>query len=114
MVTVSSPPAATPTTVFTVAELLAELGSIAEELTEAASEITVPLAVPVLTFTIRENVADVPPAILTVEHTTLLDPVMQVQPEGAAIETYVVLLGIVAISVALSPALGPVLVTICV
>jgi hypothetical protein len=100
--------------VFAVAVLLAELGSLAVELTEAVSVITVPLAVPAFTFTIREKVAEVPPTKLTMEHTTLLDPAVQVQPEGAAIETNVVLAGIVATRVALSPALGPLSVTICV
>ena len=114
LVTVSSPLAVVPTMVFTVAVLLAELGSLAVELTEAVSVITVPFAVPAFTFTIREKVAEVPPTRLTIEHTTLLDPVLQVQPEGAAIETNVVLAGIVATRVALSPALGPLSVTICV
>ncbi len=114
LVTVSSPPAAVPTMVLSIAVLLAELGSLAVELTEAVSVITVPFAVPAFTFTIRENVAEVPPTRLTIEHTTLLDPVLQVQPEGAAIETNVVLAGIVATRVALSPALGPLSVTICV
>jgi uncharacterized membrane protein YccF (DUF307 family) len=100
--------------VFTVAVLLAELGSLAVELTEAVSVITVPFAVAAFTFTIRENVAEVPPTRLTIEQTTLLDPLMQVHPEGAAIETNVVLAGIVATRVALSPALGPLSVTICV
>ena len=58
--------------------------------------------------------AEVPPTRLTIEHTTLLDPVVHVQPEGAVIETNVVLAGIVATRVALSPALGPLLVTISV
>src|SRR5260370_31464369 len=85
LVIVSTPPAVVPTTVFTVAVLLAELGSLAVELTAAFSVITVPLAVPAFTFPIRENLAEVPPTRLTIERTTLLDTVEQVPPEGAPI-----------------------------
>src|SRR3982074_1930332 len=108
-------PAVVPTTVFTVAVLLEEMGSMAEELTEAISEITVPLAVPAFTFTTRVKVPAVEPGILELLQTVLPVPptpgVMQLQPAGDAIETKVVFAGIVATSVALSAALGPLLVT---
>jgi hypothetical protein len=115
--TVSSPPAAAPTMVFTVAVLFAEFGSLADDATDAVSVITVPFAVPLFTLTIKVNVAAVDPAMLLLPQVTCPVPlagVMQVQPAGAAIDTRVVFAGIVATSVALSAALGPLLVTTCV
>src|SRR5580704_5551278 len=107
-----------PTTVLALAVLFAEFGSGADELTETESVITVPFVVVLTTFTTRVNVPLVDPAILTLVQTTF--PVVptpgaeQLQPEGAAIETKVVLVGIGATMVALSAALGPLLVTTCV
>src|ERR1017187_2580851 len=115
LVTVNSAPAVVPTTVEAMAVLLFELGSLTDELAVAVSVITVPLAVPEFTFTIREKVAAVLPAMVNVEQTTLPVAagagVVQVQPAGAAIETKVVLAGIVSTRVALSAALGPLSVT---
>jgi len=107
-----------PTTVDALAVLFAELGSDTDELTVAVSVITVPFAVPAFTFTIIEKVAAVLPGILSSVHTTLPVPplpgVVQVQPAGAEMETSVVFAGIASASVALSAALGPLLVTNCV
>src|SRR5271163_1146437 len=107
-----------PTTVVAVAVLFAEFGSGAEELTETESVITVPLVVALPTFTTRVNVPEVDPGISTLVQTTFpVPPVpgpVQLHPEGAAIETNVVLAGIGATTVALSAALGPLLVTTCV
>lgn len=107
-----------PTTVNALAVLLAEFGSLTEELTVAVFVMTVPFAVPVLTFVISEKVAAVPPAIFNAVHTTLpvlpTGGVVQVQPAGTAMETNVVFAGTASTSVALSAALGPLLVTTCV
>lgn len=85
-VTVSSPPVVVPTTVEAEAVLFAELGSVADELTVAVSTITVPLAVPAVTFVTREKVAAVPPLRLkSVQMTFPAAPtagVIQVHPEG--------------------------------
>ena len=117
-VTVSSAPAVVPTTVDAEAVLLVEFGSVTDELTVAVSVITVPFAVPEFTFTIIEKVAAVPPAMLRSVQTTLPVPppagVTQLQPAGAATETNVVFAGTASTSVALSAALGPLLVTSCV
>src|SRR6266852_5332702 len=110
--------AVVPTTVVAVAVLFEELGSLAEELTEAVSEITVPLAVPAFTFTTRVKVPAVEPGMFELLHTTLPVPptagAIQLQPAGEAIETNVAFAGTLATRVALSAALGPLLVTICV
>ena len=67
--TVNSPPAVVPTIVVAVAVLLVEFGSLAEELTDAVSAITVPFAVPLLTLTTSVNVAAVEPAMFTLLQT---------------------------------------------
>ena len=117
-VTVSSPFAVTPTTVFTVAVLLGMFGSLAEELTVAVCVITVPLAVPGFTFITSVNVPAVEPAMFELVHTTVAGPgvpgVMQDHPAGATIDAKAVFAGTVSTSVALSAALGPLLVTTCV
>src|SRR5579862_903770 len=117
LVTVKSG-AVVPTIVVAVAVLFATFGSVAEEFADTASVITVPLAVPLFTFTIRVNAAKVEPGMLTSVQTTLPVPpapgFAQTHPAGAAIDTSVVFAGIVATTVALSAALGPLLVTICV
>jgi hypothetical protein len=109
--------AVVPTTVFTVAVLLEELGSKAEELTETVSEITVPLDVPAFTFTTRVKVPDVEPGMFELLHTTLPVPptpgTTQLHPAGDVKETNVVFAGTLATRVALSAALGPLLVTTC-
>ena len=85
-VTVSSPPAVVPTTVEAEAVLFAEFGSLADELTEAVLVMTVPLAVPAVTFVTREKVAAVPPLRLRSVQTMLpAEPtagVVHVQPVG--------------------------------
>ena len=114
LLTVNSPLAVVPTIVVTVAVLFARFGSFAKELTDAVSEITVPFAVPLLTFSTHENVADVEAAMFEVLQTALPGPagVKHVHPAGAANDTNVVLAGTVATNVALSAALGPLFVTI--
>ena len=80
---------AVPTTVATVAVLLEEIGSTAEEATETFPVITVPFAVPLLTFTTSVNVAEVKAGMFTLVQTTLPVPptpgLRQVHPAGAAI-----------------------------
>ena len=115
-VTVISANAVLPTTTDALAVLFEELGSFAEELTEAVSVITVPFAVPLLTLTTSVNVAAVEPGIFELLQTKLPFPtgLKHVHPAGDAIETKVVFAGMVPTSVALSAALGPLLVTVCV
>jgi hypothetical protein len=107
-----------PTIVVVVAVLFAELESVADDDTDTVSAMTVPLATPVFTFTTIVNVPDVLPAILAFVQTTFPVPPApgdrQLHPDGATIETSVVLAGIGATYVALSAALGPLLVTTCV
>src|SRR5579864_3644024 len=104
-----------PTMVVTVAALLDEFGSETDELTWAVPVITVPLATPVFTFTTIVNVADVRPAMLAFVQKTLPAlfefVVRQLHPAGTVSETNVVLAGTGATNVALSAALGPLLVT---
>src|SRR6202042_2425182 len=91
LVTDNSAPAAVPTRVEAEAVLLAEFGSLTDELTVAVSVITVPLAVPEFTFVTSEKVAAVLPAIFKSVQTTFpvlpTGGVVQVQPAGAAMET---------------------------
>src|SRR5216684_2975152 len=114
LVTVSSATAVVPTTVDAVALLLVEFGSLTDELTVAVSVITVPFAVPAFTFTIIEKLATVLPNMFNVVQRTLPVPpaagVKQVQPAGADMETKTVFAGTASTSVALSAALGPLLV----
>jgi hypothetical protein len=114
-VTVSSPPAVVPTTVLADAVLLAGFGSLTEEFTDAVSVITVPLAVELFTFTTSVKELELTPGMSTLLQTTLPVPpgpgVRQVQPAGAVIDTKVVFAGMVATRLALSAALGPLLVT---
>jgi hypothetical protein len=104
-----------PTIVLTEAVLFAEIGSIAEEPTETVPVITVPFAVPAATFTTRLNALEVNAAMFALVHTTL--PVAptaaftQLHPAGTTIDARVVFAGIEATTVALSAALGPLLVT---
>ena len=116
MVTDNCAPVVVPTTVEAEAVLFAEFGSVTEELTVTVSVITVPFAVPAVTFVIRLKVAAVLPAIFKSLQTTLPVPptggVVQLQLAGAAMETNVVFAGIASTNDALSAALGPLLVTI--
>jgi hypothetical protein len=116
-VTVISAPEVVPTTLDAEATLLAELGSLTDELTVVVPVMTVPFAVPEFTFTTIEKVAAVPPTIFKLVQTTLPVPPtggrVQVQPAGADKETKVVFAGTASTSVALSAALGPLLVTSC-
>src|SRR3984957_20777661 len=115
-VTVSSPFAVVPTTVLTVAVLFAGFGSLAEELTDAVSLMTVPLAVPLATCITTVKVPDVDPAMSELVQTRL--PVapggMHDHPAGAETDRSPIFAGIGSTSVALSAALGPLLVTTCV
>src|SRR6266850_1399051 len=98
-----SAPAVVPTIVFTVAVLFVELGSLADELTEAVSVMTVPLAVPLFTLTTSVNVPAVEPSMFEMLQTTFPVPptpgVTHVHPAGDAIETKVVFAGTVDTSV---------------
>ena len=101
-----------PTIVVTTAVLLAGIGSRTEELTVADPVITVPFGVPLATFTTRVNVAELSPGMLALVQTELLPfPARQLQPAGGVSETNVVLFGSGNARVALSPALGPLLLT---
>ena len=97
-VTDNSPPAVVPTTVVAEAVLLLEFGSLTDELTVAVSVISVPFAVPAVTFVIKVNVAAVLPVMVSSVQTTLpvppRDGVVQLHPDGAASETKVELAGI--------------------
>src|SRR5258708_7875194 len=110
--------AVVPTTVLTVAVLLEEFGSAAEELADTESATIVPFAVPAFTFTTSVNVTAIEPAMFEFVQTTF--PVLptagprQLHPAGAAIDTNVVFVGTGATTVALSAALGPLFVTTCV
>lgn len=107
-----------PTSVLTEAVLFAEFGSSADEPTDTVSPIVVPFAVPAVTFATSVNVPELTAAILAFEQTTLpVAPAFvfrQLHPAGAEKDTSVVLAGIVATTVALSAALGPLFVTTCV
>ena len=107
-----------PTSVVTWAVLFEAMGSIAEEPTDTVPVITVPFAVPAVTFTTRVNVPAVDAAMLALVQTTfpvaLTAVLRQLHPAGATMDTNVVLAGIEATTVALSAALGPLFVTTCV
>ena len=100
-----------PTTVVAVAVLFPGTGSFTLEPTDAVAEMTVPLAVPLLTLTVSTKLAAVPPVMVRVVHTTV--PVRPTpgeehdQPAGGVREANVVLAGMGKDSVALSAALGP-------
>src|ERR1700677_2035294 len=117
-VTVNSPPAVVPITVEAEAVLLFVFGSVTDELVVTVSVITVPLAVPGFTLVTRINVAAVLPAIFKSVQTRLPllpeDGVVQFQPVGTAREINTVPAGMASDSVALSAALGPLLVRTCV
>src|SRR5271169_205262 len=76
-----------PTIVVTVAVLLEEFGSKAEDPTDTVSVMTVPFAVPLVTLTTIVNVADVKPGILTLLQTNVPMPpgpgLRQLHPAGA-------------------------------
>src|SRR5580692_10173715 len=103
-----------PTTVVAVAVLFAEFGSITDELTFVVPVMTVPFATPVFTFTTTEKLAEVNPTMSALVQMTLppLPTIgrMQLHPDGGVIETNVVFAGTGTMTVALSAALGPLLV----
>ena len=107
-----------PTSVVVDALLLAEFGSVADDETATESVMTVPLATPVFTFTIIVNVPDALPAMLVFVQITFpvlpAPGVRQLHPDGAEMETNVVLVGTAETYCALSAALGPLFVTTCV
>src|SRR5277367_1098789 len=117
LVTCRSGPVA-PTIAVSFAELFEEFGSIASEPTETVWVRTVPFSVPAVTFAISVNVPEVNATMLALLQTTL--PVAptavfrQLHPAGAVNDASVVFAGIVVTTVALSAALGPLLVTTCV
>src|SRR5271170_7056294 len=110
VVTRSACPAAATTSVA-VALLFAELGSVVAELTEAVSLITVPAAVPAVTFTVYVMVA-VPGAKLGSVQVNVTS--VQVHPADPVSETAFVFAGSASVKVTLVAVLGPLLVTTCV
>ena len=98
-----------------LAVLFKLLGSLTEEFAVTVSVITVPLATPAPTFVTSENVAAVLPAIFKSVQTMFpvvpTKGVTQFHPEGAVKETNVVFAGTASTMVALSAALGPLLVS---
>jgi hypothetical protein len=101
------------TTSFAVALLLAELGSVVEEVIDAVSAIAVPAAVPALTDTTTGNVT-LPLAKLGFVQ-VIVAPRTQAQPAGIGVkDTNVVFVGTVSVKLALVAVLGPALVTTCV
>jgi hypothetical protein len=103
-----------PTIVVTVAVLFDRIGSRTDELTVADAVITVPFVVPVATFTTKVKLAEDNPAMFAFVHTALPVPPMlgtrQLHPAGGVSEANVAALGTGNTSVALSAALGPLLV----
>ncbi len=108
--------AVTPTTVFTVALLLAAFGSAIAELTLAESLMTVPFGVPGFTRTTTVNIAVVAAGMSAIEHTKVPVPpgTLHAHPAGGVVDTSVVLAGIVSTNETLVASLGPLLVTVCV
>ena len=100
-----------PTIVVAVAVLFARFGSTTDEPTLAVPVITVPFGVPLATFTTNVKLAEIKPAMFALVHTRALEPARQLHPAGAVKEENVVLLGYGNTNVALSAALGPLLVT---
>src|SRR5262252_1269508 len=108
-----------PTAIPELALLLPTLGSPVPELTEAVSVISVPSAVPLLTFTTNVKVALVP--LLKVAMLQLIAPVPptagcvgQAQPAGNEIETKVVFAGVAPLNMAAVALAGPPLLATCV
>jgi hypothetical protein len=103
--------AAVPTTVVVVAVLLAELGSVVAEDTVAVFVITVPLAVPGLTFTTSVNDAELNAASVAMVQVWVPVPPTgsggQLHPAAAVTETKVVLAGITSLRVTDVAASGP-------
>ena len=118
MVTARLALVAVPTIVVTLAELLARLGSLVPEVTEATSVICVWLVVPALTCTTRVNEAFAP--LATNGFVQLIFPVaptagvVHVHPAGADKDWKVVLAGMASLKTALIAAIGPLFVTPCV
>ena len=107
---------APPTTIATVAVLLLALGSAIAELTLAASVMTVPFAVPVLTLTTTAKLETAAAARSEVEQVNVpvFPVILQFHPAGGVTETSVVLAGTASTKLTLVASLGPLLVTTCV
>src|SRR5579872_654123 len=114
-VTTISACAVVPTSVLAVALLLVVLGSLTEEYAVTVLVMMVPLATAAPTFTINEKLAAVFPGMFRSVQTMLplapLTGVTQFHAAGAVREMNVVLAGTASTMVALSAALGPLLVT---
>ena len=101
------------TTSVAVALLFPALGSVVAELIVAVSVITVPAAVPALTFTTTGKLAEPGAKLGFVQ--VIVAPNTHAQPAGTGLrETKVVLAGTVCVKLALVAVLGPALVTVCV
>ena len=102
------------TTSAAVAVLLAELGSVVEDLTVAVSLMAAPAAVPAVTFTATVKLA-VPAAKLGLVQVTApalpTAGVVHDHPPGIPMDWKVVLAGVLSLKVAAVAALGPALVT---
>src|SRR6266511_3107005 len=103
--------AATPTTVVVLAVLFAELGSAVAENTVAVFVITVPLAVPELTFTTSVNDAALNGASIAIVQVWVPVPPTasggQLHPAAGVTETKVVLAGITSLRVTDVAVCGP-------
>jgi hypothetical protein len=100
------------TTSLAIALLLAELGSVVEELTVAVSLIAVPEATLAFTVTTKLIVALVLAARLEIVQVRV--PRLHVQPAGPVKDVAVVFAGVASVKITLAPAVGPALATTCV
>ena len=101
------------TVTLAVAVLLLVFGSSMSEATLTTSLITVPAAVPAITFTTTVIVAFAPDASVAAAQVMVVVP-EQVHPAGPLAETKDVLAGRPSVKVTLGEAAGPLLVTTCV
>jgi hypothetical protein len=106
------------TSVLTVVELLAALGSLVAEDTEEVAAMVVPSAVAALTLTITLMFATEPAARLGFVQETLPVPptagVVHVQPAGTETAWNVVLAGVASRKVTVAAAAGPLFAMLCV
>jgi hypothetical protein len=105
------------TTSLAVAVLLADLGSLVDELTVAGLLITVPAAVPAFTFNATVNVPEPAAKLGLVQVMVPVLPtagVVQDHPAAGVIEANVVFAGVVSVSATAVAVLGPALATTCV
>src|ERR1700730_8986907 len=113
-----SAPVAEPTVICTVAVLFARFGSLVPEVASMVLVITVPTAVPALTFTASVNVPVA--ALATSGLVQLMLPVPltagveQAQPAGNARDWNVVFAGTASLNTAFTASRGPLFVTVCV